>query len=336
MLQHDQFTPKEVWVISRIQVPLFVEDGEVDIYVLIDAGSGYIFGQLLYDTPLPSAGELKAMLKRARKSQKSWPKKLIVPKEDPAIDILTNIAVSSKFDLEIVPTPKLEAMLSPIAEGLRKHMMNLPQKPEYDSPPGEQAKDLLPDAYDPCPCASGKKYKFCCRVIMREVVEAMCAAEDGHLKEALEWLEKAKGKVGETAEVLCRYSIAYSFTNQQESDRYLQLALEKDSKHPRCHYILGLKYRQEEKFEKSIEEYELALKYYPATDKYHQNESLNNLANVYYEVGQIDKAKGAWEKALVMMPHDQLTKDNLLRFIYNNDGLTAEQRKPSPFVSRLL
>ena len=43
---------------------------------------------------------------------------------------------------------------------------------------------------------------------------AMGASEEGRRAEALEWIAKAKEIVGETAEVLCREAIVYSYFDQ--------------------------------------------------------------------------------------------------------------------------
>ena len=336
MLQHSQFKLNEAWILARIDIPLFFADKVADMYVLLDACSGFVFGQLVYENQLPSAAEFSALLKRARKTKMSWPKKIFIPKDDPAIEIMQPIVNHVHLTLEIIPAPHLEKILDPVSEGLRKFFVKEPQTPEYDLPSGSKPKDLLGDAYDPCPCASGKKYRFCCRPILVQVTEAMCAAQDGLFKEALEWLEKAKAKVGETAEILSRYAIVYSFHSQIEFEKYLGLALDKDPKHPRSHYLLGIHYKGAGDLKKSAAEYELAAKYYPATAKFQLNETLNNLANVYFQLGEYQDAKGAWEKALVFMPHDELTRDNLVTYIYSNSEMAPELRKPSPFVARLL
>lgn len=52
----------------------------------------------------------------------------------------------------------------------------------------ENAKRSIPDSYDLCSCASGSKYKFCCKRIFGEIVNAMVAAEEGEFEEALKWI----------------------------------------------------------------------------------------------------------------------------------------------------
>ena len=53
----------------------------------------------------------------------------------------------------------------------------------------------------------------------------MCAVEDGNFEAAVKWLDKAREKVGETAEVLARYGIAYSLKSETRFLEYLRRAL---------------------------------------------------------------------------------------------------------------
>jgi tetratricopeptide (TPR) repeat protein len=239
------------------------------------------------------------------------------------------------FALEVLPERYLEDIVLPTQESYDNFRGNratvAPRSAEQ-----EQARSLVPDSYDPCSCASGKKFKFCCKPIFQEIVQAMCALEEGRPSEAIQWLDEAKGKVGETAELLCRYAIVYSRDSDEKFHEYLQRALEKNPKHPRAHYMLGLDHSEHERLEDAAAAYERAIECYPATDKFHLNETWNNLGNVHHRGGRIQDAKGAWEKALTYAPRDEVTRRNLREFIYDNRALSEEMRTPSPFVARLL
>ncbi len=82
--------------------------------------------------------------------------------------------------------------------------------------------------------------------------------------------------------------------------------------------------------------YEQAIEHYSVTDKFHLNETWNNLGTVFYDLGQFAKAKGAWEQALVYLPSDIVTKRNLREFIYENSDIPEALRTPSPFVARYM
>ena len=170
---------------------------------------------------------------------------------------------------------------------------------------------MLPDSYDFCSCASGKKYKYCCKAILREITEAMVAAEDGNLKEALDWINKAKKIVGETAEVLCRESVVYSFFDMEKSNFLLGKSLELNPKHPRAHYLCGINFTQQGDNSSAINEYKIAIANYPETDHYHLNEAYNNLGTAFYAVGDLVNARIAWEKVVLFVPADDMARKNL-------------------------
>jgi tetratricopeptide (TPR) repeat protein len=152
----------------------------------------------------------------------------------------------------------------------------------------------------------------------------MAAAEEGDLKEALKWMDKARSKVGETAEVLCRYAIVYGFFDMTKADEYLDKCLVAAPHHPRANYVRGIELKEDGDIQGAIEAYKTAIKNYPPTDRYHLNEAWNNLGSAYYALGEYSDAKGAWEKALVYLPEDPVSKDNLNDFIYENPDIPQE------------
>lgn len=82
----------------------------------------------------------------------------------------------------------------------------------------------------------------------------------------------------------------YSRDSDEKFHEYLQRALEKNSKHPRAHYLLGLDHSEHERLGDAAAAYERAIECYPATDKFHLNETWNNLGNVYYRGGRTLRA----------------------------------------------
>lgn len=186
------------------------------------------------------------------------------------------------------------------------------KKSQQDS--DEAMQQMIPQPYSPCTCASGKKFKFCCKSIFNYIVEAMCAAEDGLHEQALEWISKAEKIVGNTAEVLCRKAIVYSFIDRQRYSEYLQKCLEVNPQHPRAHYLQGIDSNKKGEYEAAIAAYLKAIQYYPSTDHYHLNEAYNNLANVYHQLGEHTKAIAAWKTALEYSPTDKMARVNLQKF----------------------
>ena len=61
-----------------------------------------------------------------------------------------------------------------------------------------------------------------------------------------------------------------------------------------------------------IDTYERAIAHYPASNHFHSNEVHNNFGTVLYDMGDIAKAKSAWEQALLYLPSDKMTRrDNV-------------------------
>ena len=272
---------------------------------------------------------------------KYWPKRVFIIKGDPIEHSVKDIAASKSFALESHPASAFEDIIAPVKESFGQHIyspsstFHAHAKDDVHPDDLESAKQSIPDAYDPCPCASGKKYKFCCKPIFREIMMAMTEAEDGKKKSALKYIQEAKKRVGETGEVLCREAIVYSMFDEAEFAQRLDHCLELFPNHPRANYIKGLQQREKENFSEALIFYKRAIDNYPRTDRYHLNEVYNNIGTVYYELKDYEQAKEAWEQALFLLPSDRTVKRNLIELIYSNPGLPAKLRKMSPMVERL-
>jgi tetratricopeptide (TPR) repeat protein len=324
----DQFGPGEAWLVFRVDS--LVQDQPVDIYLLMDVASTYIFGNIVVLGELPDVKEITKLMRDAYKTKKSWPKKFFCPAQDPAEDLFRRHAQGKGISFEVAPLSYFERIIGPLKKSFGQRFYSPMASAggfDYDTPPTEEqriSQAFIPDSYDLCPCASGLKYKFCCKPIFKEITHAMTAAEEGHLKEALKWMDAARSKVGETAEVLCRYAIVYTFFDTIKANEYLEKCLLSTPHHPRANYVRGIELKEKGDTEGAIKAYKTAIKYYPSTDRYHLNEVWNNLGTAYYDLGEYSQAKAAWEKALVYLPEDPVAIDNLNDFIYDNPNIPKE------------
>ena len=82
--------------------------------------------------------------------------------------------------------------------------------------------------------------------------------------------------------------------------------------------------KKEEIFRGALRAYQTAIDNYPPTDRYHLNETWNNLENIYYALSEYFAAKTAWEKALSYLPEDPTATENLHEFIYENSDISEE------------
>jgi len=338
-LQYDDFAPKDTWLLFRLDTQ--IADKSADVYMLMELPSGELLNsEATLDEGLPPK-QLQAFLQKALNRKKYWPKKIITVKGDPIESFFEKLSLPVKLQIEPYPASAIEDLTAPVKQHFGEHffspssVFHAHAKDDIHPDDMEAAKQSIPDAYSPCSCGSGQKYKFCCKPIFREIMGAMSEAENGRKKEALKYIQEAKKRVGETAEVLSREAIVYSFFDKAVSDRLLTICLERFPNHPRANYIMGINLREQERFPEAIVYYQKAIENYPKTDRYHLNEAYNNIGSVYYDLQDYKKAKESWEQALFLLPSDRMVKQNLIEFIYTNQEVPNKLRTMSPMVEKL-
>ncbi len=329
--------PSDAWIIHREEI-YTISDGCCNMYVLLDAYSSFCFGHAL-SVDLPSKSELSGILKNANdKINGKWPKQILIAKNDPYIEQLKAICAELNIKVNDLPFNDIKPFTKSFSDSfneITREKNNNDVKPLSDIESAE-LEAFIPATYGPCPCASGKKFKFCCQKAFYDISSAMCAAEEGNLQEALRFMKEAELKVGITAEILCRYAICWSFFDQKKYNYYLKEAMKINPVHPRLNYVFGIDAKSKGKYTEAIKYYQIAIEHYPKEDKYHLNETYNNLGTVYLEIEEYEKAKNSWEQALVLLPTDKMVKENLIRFIYENSILPNNIREISPFIKKYL
>jgi hypothetical protein len=338
--QYHDFKENDAWLVFRVDIQ--VKNESADVYLLMDLPKGIILNQEISLGEGLSPKQVEAFLKNGKIKKGNFPKRLLLAKGDPTESVLLQAASEFGMTLDTVPTSQLEELTAPFKEDFGKHFFSPSSIPYADlrddtsAEDRESAKKMIPDSYDPCWCASGKKFKFCCKPIFREIIGAMKAAEEGRMTEALEWIAGAKKIAGETAEILCREAIVYSNFDQKKSDEILARALQVDPNHPRAQYILGIQLKEKGDLKGAATAYEAAIAHYPSIDRFHLNEAYNNLGTVRYDMGDYAGAKSAWEQALIFLPSDQMVRQNLIEFIYDNPVVPESVREASPFMRKFM
>lgn len=329
--------PQEVWVWYVDEMD--TTEGKAKVYFLISASSTVCFDHIIC-AECPSQEEITHSLKNAYAQRKRWPKYIAIAKEDAFASTVKMVCERLQVQVSAVPFHELRAMIKSFSEQFdqfkNEHEHEQITQMLENENENEHMKALVPDPYHPCSCASGKKFKFCCQKVFKYLIFAMCAAEEGNLEEALQFMKKAESKVGRTAEILCRYAICWSYFDKEKYHDYLTEAKKLNPNHPRLNYICGVEASAKGEFEEAISYYEKAIENYPKEDRYHLNETYNNLGIAYFERSEYKNAKDTWEKGLIILPSDQMVKKNLIKFIYQNPELPVELRTISPFVSQHL
>ena len=324
--------PNDLWVFHREEFET-QKDGVCDVYVILDALTGHCIS-LNTSTNLPPVPQLMNMIKEAMVKYEATPKSLAILKSDPLAENMEGICYALKIPFTALTKKEITPFVADFSHHFRTEVKGM--RPLEDSPEREEAETFIPQTYAPCPCASGEKYKFCCQKIFKETVNAMADAQEGYFNEALASMNEAEKKVGLTAEVLSRYGVVWSFKDMNKANEYFSKALEVNPNHPRTNYVLGLEASNNKKYKDAIAYYQKALEHYPTEDKFHHNETLNNLGNVYFHLKDYKAAKDAWEKALVLLPSDRMVLGNLFNCIYENPEVPAIVREVSPFIQRFL
>ena len=300
--------PAEAWLIFRMDI--LVGGQPADVCILMDIGSGFVFGHLIVLNMVPSLPEFENLMQKAYGTLEKWPEVLYCSMNDPAIALFERTAAGKGIRFQTAPGQVFYEISEPVIKSFRR--VSAPPEPdEISEEEKEMARFLIPDSYDPCFCASGKKFKFCCKPVFPEIAESMALTEEGKIKQALECLDRAREKAGLTPEILCRYAIVYSYSDKKKSDEHRAMCLKLNPRHPRANYIMGIDLKESGDYEKALEAYMAAAENYPPGDRFHLNEVWNNIGTVYYELGNYKSAGAAWEKALKYMPQDKTARKNM-------------------------
>lgn len=328
--------PNDAWIFHREEIDT-TADGNCNVYVLLDAYSRFLFGQeISKDLPLPAniTNLFKSALKKAGGRA---PRKILILKKDPYAETLEEICRNLKIPLELAVAKDLEPYVREFRISFRQFKRGGAASPDESQLSDDEQQNLeafIPATYGPCTCGSEKKFKFCCYKAYKDITFAMCAAEEGKRVEALKYMKMAEDKVGRTAEIVCRIAICWSFFDMNKSRQYMQEAISLNPNHPRTNYVLGIDAVAAEKYQEAIKFYETAIQHYPKDDKFHLNETYNNLGSAYYHIDKFQEAKDSWEKALVLLPSDKMVRKNLVEHIYENPLVPKPLREISPFIAK--
>jgi tetratricopeptide (TPR) repeat protein len=102
------------------------------------------------------------------------------------------------------------------------------------------------DLYDPCPCGSGKKFKWCCHPIHVEVDRAFRQEAEGQHDTALRLMDEVIAAHPDNAEALGRKAqLLYENGKAEEAETTLQKAFDLNPKYPFGFFLRGL-FRMEE------------------------------------------------------------------------------------------
>ena len=117
-LSRDQFQENDVWIACRVNESfLFVKSEPYDVYVLMDAGTGQVFGFALAKVvdESPETDDVENLFRTAYKVKNRFPEKIMMAENDPAEKVFRER--SEKNGIEFVTAPQSE--LDPLTEKMK-------------------------------------------------------------------------------------------------------------------------------------------------------------------------------------------------------------------------
>src|SRR3989442_9000654 len=96
------------------------------------------------------------------------------------------------------------------------------------------------DLYAPCPCGSGKKFKWCCRPIHVQITKAFQLDAEGQHDAAMRMMDELALEHSGNPEVWGRKAqLLYQLDKPDEAETALQKALDLNPNYPFGHYLRG-------------------------------------------------------------------------------------------------
>jgi len=109
------------------------------------------------------------------------------------------------------------------------------------------------DVYAPCPCGSGKKFKWCCQPIYQEIEKAFAQEAQGQHESALRIMDEIVAQHPDNPEAWGRKAqLLYEMEKLEESDKALKKAFEVNPNYPFGHLLQGIMRQQEGEVQGSL------------------------------------------------------------------------------------
>lgn len=126
MLMPDQFRVNEAWIAVRVNEEfLFVGDEPYDVYVLMDAASGYLLGYLISKVvdEAPQEKDVEDLLQTAWSGKRQWAERLIVPENSVAERAFRKAAEEKGLIVTAVALSDLEPIVGDLKESFAVDFM---------------------------------------------------------------------------------------------------------------------------------------------------------------------------------------------------------------------
>ena len=124
-LQPKDFQVNRTWLAYRVnRVPLITEGQEIDLYVLQDAASMYLFGNAFapFGTDCPPLQDVENLLKSAYARKSEWPSELVLPGKPGLENSFSKAARSFGIVVRSVPESHLSFYINDTQEAYEEFL----------------------------------------------------------------------------------------------------------------------------------------------------------------------------------------------------------------------
>jgi tetratricopeptide (TPR) repeat protein len=189
------------------------------------------------------------------------------------------------------------------------------------------------DLYGPCPCGSGKKFKWCCQPIHVQIDKAFRQDSEGQHEAALRLMDEVVAEHSANPEAWGRKAqLLYQNDRVEEAENALQKALEINPNYPFGHLLRGL-------FRQSEGEFPGALLQFRKAADFYDPEAREILGQVYAMIGDCElrlnrpvAARAAFRIALHHRPADESLRQTFEQVFGDKSHLPAAARREYSFL----
>jgi tetratricopeptide (TPR) repeat protein len=190
------------------------------------------------------------------------------------------------------------------------------------------------DPYAPCPCGSGKRFKWCCQPIHVEIDRALHQDAEGQHEMALKLMAEVVQRHPANPEALGRYAeLLYRNNRVEDAENALQKAFEISPNYPFGHLLRGLFRYHEGEIAGAL------LLFRKAAEAYHP-EAVDQLGQVYMLIADCEMklnrpvaARAAMQIALRHHANDEELRKNYDALFGPQSQLPATARQEHAFRS---
>jgi tetratricopeptide (TPR) repeat protein len=188
------------------------------------------------------------------------------------------------------------------------------------------------DPYSPCPCGSGKKFKWCCQPFYGEIERAYQQQANGQHETALKIMDDLTGKYPQNAEVWGKRAELY-WENRRldEAERSVDRALEVNPNYAFAYFLRGM-FRHDEG------EVPGALNLYRRAAEHCSSDAADFLAEIYAHIAQAElhenrplAAHAAYQISLRLQPDNQALQEHFQRAFGEDSRFPALCRREYAF-----